>query len=61
MGHQTVSLSFAGRRIAELELRIALAQLMRKYRVDYLDESPMGYVQNIDLKPDRQLDIAFLA
>ena len=50
---------FIGRRVAELELRIALAQLMRKYRVDYLDEKSMGHVQHFFVKPDRQMDLVF--
>ncbi len=35
----------SGRRLAELELHIALAHLIREYKVDCLDDKPMGYIQ----------------
>ena len=33
-----------GRRVAELELHIALSQLIRTFRVDFRDDKPMDYV-----------------
>ena len=36
-------MSYIGCRIAELELRVAIAQLMRKYRMEYHDDKPMDY------------------
>ncbi len=49
----------SGRRLAELELHIALAHLIREYKVDSLDDKPMGYIQNFLIKPERQLDLTF--
>ena len=48
-----------GRRIVELSLHIALTQLVRKYRVEYLEETPMDYVQKFMVQPDRKLNLVF--
>lgn len=49
-----------GRRVAELELHIALAQLIKNFRVEYRDEKPMDYIQTLFLVPERRLDLAFV-
>ena len=49
-----------GRRVAELELHIALAQLIKNFRVEYRGEKPMDYIQTLFLVPDGRLDLAFV-
>ena len=39
-----VFLLHAGRRVAQLELHIALSHLIRNFEIEYLDNSPMGYI-----------------
>ena len=50
----------AGRRVAELELHIALAQLMRNFKVEYRETQPLNFVQQIFVYPERQMDLAFV-
>ena len=49
-----------GRRVAELELHIALSQLIRTFKVEFRDDKPMDYVQNLFLNPERRFDLAFI-
>ena len=49
-----------GRRVAELELHIALAHLMRNFRVEYPAESPLGYIIKHTLVPDRRMDLKLM-
>ncbi len=48
-----------GRRLAELELFIALAHLIRDYKVECLDKEPMGHMMKPLLKPEKQLNLFF--
>ena len=48
-----------GRRVAELELHIALSQLIRTFSVEFKDDKPMDYVQNLFLIPERRFDLVF--
>ena len=48
-----------GRRVAELEIHIALAHIIRTYTVEYLEKEPMDYIQHFLVKPERQLDLVF--
>ncbi len=59
MSHSQCFVFPSGRRLAELELHIALAHLVREYKMDFLDDKPMGYIQNFLVKPERQLDLTF--
>ena len=52
---------FVGRRVAELQIHIAVAQLMKNFRVEFRDDHPVGYVQQILIYPDRRMDLAFIA
>ena len=49
-----------GRRVAELELHIALSQLIRTFGVEFKDDKPMDYVQNLFLMPERRFDLVFI-
>ena len=59
MSHSQYFVFPSGRRLAELELHIALAHLIREYKVDCLDKEPMGYMMKALLKPDKQLNLTF--
>ena len=49
-----------GRRIAELEMHIALAQLIRNFNIEYRDEQPLNFIQKLFVYPERQMDLAFV-
>ena len=57
-----VILCFAvvGRRVAELEMHIALTQLMKSFRVEYRDEQPLNFTQELSVYPKRRMDLAFI-
>ena len=48
-----------GRRVAELELHIALSQLVKNFRFDFRDDEPLNFIQQIFVYPERQMDLAF--
>jgi len=49
-----------GRHVAELQTYILLAQLMRRFEVQFLEEKPMDCIQMfVDTVPERQLNLAF--
>lgn len=48
-----------GRRVAELELHIALARVIDSFNVAYLDEKPMEPTLKILLSPKTQLNLRF--
>ena len=50
----------AGRRVAELELHIAMAHTMRNFRVEYPENIRVGIKQMIVLTPDRPLNLTFV-
>ena len=45
--------------MAELELHIALAHIIRSYKVEYQEKEPLDYVLKGVLKPEKKLDLAF--
>ena len=50
----------AGRRVAELELHIAMAHIMQNFRVEFSESVPVGIVQKFFLTPDRPINLAFV-
>lgn len=54
-----VILSHSGRRLAELELNIALSQIMKAFRVEFNEKEPVGYVIKFLLLPERQMNLTF--
>ena len=50
---------FSGRRIAEMEIQIALAHILKAFKLEFPEKEPLGYVQKFLTKPDRQMDIVF--
>lgn len=52
-------IALIGRRLAELELNIALSQIMKAYRVEFTEKEPMGYIIKFLLVPERQMNLAF--
>ena len=66
MGQQTcidyatlTSILFLGRRLAELELNIALSQIMKSFRVEFNEKEPIGFDIKFLLLPDRQMNLVF--
>ena len=49
-----------GRRIAELEMYIALSHIMRNFSVEFPEKAPMDYILKGFLIPERQLNLIFL-
>ena len=54
----TCILLHAGRRVAELELHIALSHLIRNFEMEYLDKSPIGYIEKFLLIPEKPMDLS---
>ena len=54
-----VILSHPGRRLAELEVNIALSQIMKAFRVEFNEKEPVGYVIKFLLLPERQMNLIF--
>jgi len=51
----------AGRRVAELELHIAIAQMMQNFRVECPDTTPIGVMEKMPLLvPDRPINLVFV-
>ena len=59
MLNQTSVNSTSGRRVAELEMHIALAHLMKNFKLEYTDKSPMDVTVKLFVVPERQLNVAF--
>ena len=54
------SACLTGRRIAELELHIALAHVMKNFKVEYPEDTPMDYIEEIiQVVPDRKMNLVF--
>ena len=51
--------SFLGRRIAELEIHIAVAQLVRNFRIDYTDDEPLKYIVQLFFYPKQDMNLVF--
>ena len=49
-----------GRRVAELEMHILLAQLMRNFKIEYREDEPIEFVAKLFYGPARQMDLAFV-
>ena len=41
-------------------MHIALAQLIRNFKLEYRDEQPLNFVQKLFVYPERQMDLAFV-
>ena len=48
-----------GRRIAELEMYIALSHIMKNFSVEFPERAPMDYILKGFLIPERQLNLIF--
>ena len=53
----TLFLLHSGRRLAELELHIALTHLIKKFHIEYPEKTLMDYIMKGLLVPERQLDL----
>jgi len=52
---QSLSANVTGDRIAELELHIALAHMMKNFKVEYQEDTPMDYIEEVfQVVPDRE-------
>jgi len=49
----------AGRRIAELEMYIAMSHIMKNFSVEFPEEAPMDYILKSLIIPERQLNLIF--
>ena len=49
-----------GRRVAELELHIALAQIVRNFRLVFPDSTPVRMKLRLFVIPDRAVKLAFI-
>ena len=58
--HSISLFTHVGRRIAELEMHIALAHLIRNFKLEYREEQPLNFVQKMFIYPERQMDLAFV-
>ena len=55
-----MSVYVTGRRIAELELHIALAHMMKNFKVEYPENTPMDYIENFfQILPERKINLVF--
>lgn len=50
----------AGRRVAELELHIAVSQIVRNFRLVFSDHTPLRMKLRLFLVPDRAVNLAFV-
>ena len=41
-------------------MHIALAQLIRNFKLEYRDEQPLDFIQKLFVYPERQMDLAFV-
>ena len=54
---QSLSANVTGHRIAELELHIALAHMMKNFKVEYQEDTPMDYIEEVfQVVPDREIN-----
>ena len=57
---QSLSVYVTGRRIAELELHIALAHMMKNFKVEYQEDTPMDCIEEVfQVVPDRKINLVF--
>ena len=58
--YNRLSVYVTGRRIAELELHIALAHMMKNFKVEYPENTPMDYIENFfQVVPERKINLVF--
>ena len=50
----------AGRRVAELELRIALSHLVQNFEVQYPGHDSIEFEQRLFIVPNKKVDLAFI-
>ena len=49
-----------GRRVAELEMHILLAQMMRHFKIEYREEEPVRFATKLLYGPMRQMNLALV-
>ena len=49
-----------GRRVAELEMNILLAQVVKNFKIEYREDKPIEFITKIFYQPERQIDLAFV-
>ena len=49
-----------GRRVAELEMHILLAQMMRNFRIEYRKKEPMEFENQLVFRPARKMNLALV-
>lgn len=57
--YMSCPLTSVGRRLAELELNIALSQIMNSFKVEFTEAEPVEYIIKILLVPDRPVNLTF--
>lgn len=64
--HQFASLPFGfgprmcvGRRVAELELHIALSRIINNFKIGYHEGTPIEPIQKVFTLPERQVNLSF--
>ena len=53
------SISYTGRRIAELEIHIALAHIIKNFEVGFLDKMPLDIKVELLNNPNRAMSLSF--
>ena len=57
---QLLSVYVTGRRIAELELHIALAHMVKNFKVEYPENTPMDYIEEVfQVVPEKKINLVF--
>lgn len=51
---------FLGRRVAELEMHVLLAQLVRNFKIEFREEEPIKFITKLFYGPGRQMNLAFV-
>ena len=49
----------SGRRVAELEMHVLLAQLIKNFKIEYREDKPIEFIIKLFNRPERQMDLAF--
>ena len=60
-GNLAIVLIFSsGRRVAELEMHVLLAQLIKNFKIEYREYKPIEFIIKLFNRPERQVDLAFI-
>ena len=52
--------TYIGRRVAELELHIALSQIVREFSVHFLEKDPVGMVIGLTTASSKPINLKFV-